>query len=42
MAVTPLAIAKDVVTLGGVVTEEESATLNQLEKIKEDLDELTD
>lgn len=33
LATLPLDIAKDVVTLGGVITEEKSATMDKLEYI---------
>jgi hypothetical protein len=36
VAVLPVAVAVDVVTLGGVVTDKPSATLTQIEKIKEE------
>jgi len=39
---TPVAIVKDVVTLGGELTDERSAVVQKLEDIKEDLDDLTD
>lgn len=40
VAVLPVEIVKDVVTLGGVATcQEKSYTMQQLEKIKEEADE---
>lgn len=40
VAVLPVAVVKDVVTLGGVCTgEEQPYTTQQLEKIKEEADE---
>jgi len=39
-ATTPIDIAKDVVTLGGSITDEESATLAKLRKLQEDVDDL--
>jgi len=38
----PLGIAKDVVTLGGALTDEESATLEALSDIYEDIDDIAD
>lgn len=37
-AVIPMAVAKDVLTLGGAVTGERSATLKQVERIKREAD----
>jgi hypothetical protein len=42
VVVLPIAVVKDVVTLGGELTEEESSVKSKLEDIKQDLDELTD
>lgn len=42
VAVTPLAVAKDVVTLGGSLTDEDSATVEKLNDIVEDLGDLID
>lgn len=42
VATTPLAIAKDVVTLGGAITEEESATKQKLQQLVDDWDEIRD
>jgi len=39
-ATTPIDIAKDVVTLGGSITNEESATLSKLRKLQEEVDDL--
>ena len=39
-ATAPIDIAKDVVTLGGSITDEESATLAKLRKLQEDVDDL--
>jgi hypothetical protein len=39
-ATTPIDIAKDVVTLGGSITDEESATLAKLRKLQEEVDDL--
>ena len=40
VAILPVEVVKDVVTLGGVVTEQQkSYTMRQLEKIKEEADE---
>ena len=39
VAVLPVAIAKDVVTLGGVALDQRPATVQQLEKIKEEASE---
>jgi len=39
---TPLDIVKDVVTLGGEITDEESAILKKLGKLDDDMDELLD
>lgn len=39
VVVLPVQVAKDVVTLGGVATDNRSATLRQLEKIKEEASE---
>lgn len=36
----PIDVAKDVVTLGGATTDEESATLAKLRKLQEGVDEL--
>lgn len=41
-ATLPLDVAKDVVTLGGAVTEEESSVVAKLRKLQEDLDDLGD
>lgn len=35
-ALLPIAIASDIVTLGGVALDERSATLQQLEKIRDE------
>ncbi len=42
VAVTPLAIAKDVITLGGSITDEEAATPQKLEDIVQDAEDLFD
>ena len=39
---TPFSVAKDVVTMGGALTDEESSTVKKLKKIVEDLDELAE
>lgn len=39
VATTPLAVVKDVVTLGGELTDEESATKQHIEKLKREADE---
>jgi hypothetical protein len=42
-ATTPIEIAKDVVTLGGVINEEdEPYTVQKIKKVLEDIDELSD
>ena len=41
-ATTPLDIAKDIITLGGAATDEESAIVKKINKLKEDLDETSD
>ena len=38
----PVAVVKDVVTLGGVLVDEDSATVNKLERIAEDVEETVD
>lgn len=35
----PVAVAKDVVTLGGVLIEEDSATLEAIERLKDEAEE---
>lgn len=41
VALTPIEVVKDVVTLGGVATDERKPyTLQHLDKIAEDLDEI--
>ena len=40
VATSPIAVAKDIVTLGGVITEEESAVKRKAQQIEEDWDEL--
>lgn len=42
IVVTPLAVVKDVVTLGGAITDEESATVKKLEDIAEDIQDVID
>lgn len=42
MAVTPLAVAKDVVTLGGELTDEAPATPQKLGDIAQDLQDIID
>ncbi len=39
-ATLPLDVAKDVVTLGGVVTEEESSVAKKLRKLQAEVDDL--
>lgn len=39
---TPIAVVKDTFTLGGAVTEEESAVKQKLEQLAEDWGELRD
>lgn len=38
----PVAVARDVVTLGGALTDEECATVRRVERIMEDLEEASD
>ena len=38
---TPVAMVKDVVTLGGAITDEESATVKALEKVGKNLSNAT-
>lgn len=40
VVVLPLAVAKDVVTLGGAVTDEDPATLDKLGDIVEDIEDV--
>lgn len=42
VAILPVSVAKDIVTLGEIADETESATVENIIAIKEDLDELTD
>ncbi len=43
VATSPIDLAKDIVTLGGVLTDkDEPATLKKLKKIVKDIDELPD
>ena len=39
---TPIAITKDIVTLGGALTESDSYTVKKLEDISEDWEEMKD
>ncbi len=39
---SPLDIAKDIVTLGGTLTDDESAILEKAEKLLEDVEEVSD
>lgn len=39
---TPIAIVKDVATLGGAITEEKSAIAEKLEQLGDDWEELRD
>jgi hypothetical protein len=39
-ATLPLNVAKDIVTFGGAITEEESSTLKKLRKLSDDIEEL--
>lgn len=41
-AIVPVAVAKDVVTLGGIVTDEDAATPEQLGNVAESIEELFD
>lgn len=41
-ATIPLSVAADVITLGGAATDNGSYTKNKLEKIAEELDEVTE
>lgn len=41
-ATVPLDVAKDVVTLGGAATDEESAVAAKLRKLQREVDELGD
>ena len=38
----PLDVAKDVLTLGGAVIDEDSATIERLKKVKEELEDAYD
>lgn len=40
VATTPVAIVKDVVTLGGSITDEKSAVKKKIEQLDEDLEDL--
>lgn len=42
VATTPIAVVKDVVTLGGITTETESAIKQKIEQIDEDLEDVKD
>ena len=42
VAILPVAVAKDVVTMGGVMTDDSPATLRQLKKLAEDIEDLPD
>lgn len=42
IVVAPIAVAKDVVTLGGALTDEEAATPQKLGDIAEDIQDLID
>jgi len=39
---SPLDVVKDVVTMGGAITDEESAIVKKLRKISDDIDEVSD
>ena len=39
VAVLPIAVVKDIVTLGGMATDRESYTAEQLQKIKDEADD---
>lgn len=42
IATTPIDIVKDVSTLGGAITEEESALVKKVKRLKEDVEEIRD
>jgi hypothetical protein len=42
VATSPLAVAKDIVTMGGAITDEPSAIARKVEQLGEDVDNLLD
>lgn len=42
LATSPLDVVKDVVTMGGTITDEDSAIVKKLQRLGEDIDNLSD